>query len=133
MKQIRQNTAQIRGRSAQDYSDSAGALVEPLYSNPEVLEFFIRAQQTPDSLSESDWIRWHLMMTRIMRHFEAAHYQFRAGTMDEDIWSGIRDSMVSWMDHPGMLRWLQRHGQRVTPALYSLLLSELPKLGGDAL
>ena len=94
--QVRQNTAQVRAGPTQAYSDALGDLVESIYASPEMMEFFARALGQPETLSEAEWLRWHLLITRVARHFDAAFYQYRTGTMDEEMWRAIESSMIGW-------------------------------------
>jgi len=91
-----------------------------------MLAFFGKAVQTPDSLTASEGIRWRLLMTRTMRHFDTAFYQFRTGTMDPEIWAGIESSMIGWTATPGMKSWYRQHGDRLSSQLRTLLETKVP-------
>jgi hypothetical protein len=131
--QVRQNTAQVRASTTQAYSDAVGDLLESVYASPELTEFFVRALTNPDSMDEAEWIRWHMIMTRTTRHFDSAFYQFRTGTMDAEIWDGIRSSMLAWFAQPGIIAWFHRYGERVSPTLRAELEKALPALAGDTI
>jgi len=131
--QVRQNTAQVRASTTQAYSDAVGDLLGSIYTSPELTDFMVRASADPGTLTEAEWLRWHLMMTRIARHFDAAFYQYRTGTMDDEMWEGIQSSMIDWFGQPGLVAWFQRYGDRVSPRLAAILVVAIPALKGGTI
>lgn len=99
---------QIRGQNAEalaasmhavseGFRDSIGSLAE----NPEVARIWIKSNNDPESLTDEELVQMFAVAQRNFRVWEEAFGLYRAGRLDESIWTGIDAQYVAFLSHRG--------------------------------
>jgi len=92
--QIRQNTRSVRAAASQDLLTSQSSILD-FAKNSEygagVYDAFIRGDLTSLSSAERSSVR--VVAVQLLRLFEQAYLQRRAGFLDDDVWHGWEHNM----------------------------------------
>ena len=59
-----------------------------------------------------------------------AHYQFRSGTLDPEMWDAIRSQMVNFFNAPGMSEYWRNHGWNF-PSQFKAYVEHEVMVGAD--
>ena len=103
--QIRKNTL---ATYSQTHYLTTAALAETgatIASSSELSRVYRIGLSTPDQLDEEEYFRFALIGTSQFRSFENLFFQYRAGLVSEDFWSGHRENILWFFHRPGMLIW----------------------------
>lgn len=103
--QIRKNTAAVRANSHQAISDSFIGLNEWIARDPEVARIFRLGMSNLDNLSDDERIRFGFMLLAVLHAYETTYYQYRVGTLDEQLFDSIARDMTVVMTYPGVKQW----------------------------
>lgn len=102
--QVRQNTKSIRTASNQDLLTSFNGMLEFAKSSEYGAKIFdAYARQGLENLSQQEIAGVRVASVQILRVFEQAYLQRRAGLLDEDVWQGWEYNMKIVMGLPGVV------------------------------
>jgi hypothetical protein len=130
--QIRQNTAAIRGGTAQQVTNRAGEIAQSIALNPSMTEIHYRGLRHPDSLSKEETLQFAGLMLAVFRAYENAAYQFRRGFLDPGEWSGLYNNLSSTVEQPGFIVWWTRAGRRGFSPEFQSLVDEITQRDGNS-
>lgn len=98
--QVRDNTVAQQFSATQTLVSEYNAAISSI-NDREFVCIFIRAGNDFTSLSQSDKIRFSILMQPIFRTFEQLHYSDLNGTIDKNVYSGFQHQYGAMMKLPG--------------------------------
>lgn len=116
-RQIRNSVQELRVNSFHGDVANAIALNSLFISDPGFADVYLRAQRDPSSLSPGDALRWHLFLMAVFRHYDNLYSQFRAGTLDPELWQGWERTFLTWLKEHQWVNWFERNSQNFSPPL----------------
>jgi len=106
--QVRQNVKSTHSASYQQIVSSMSAFSRDLAFEEERADLFMTGMQHPETLTESQRIRFTLLMTSYFRCLENIHFQHAAKAIPDDVWEGWEFRIASSLKSPGCLYWWER-------------------------
>ena len=103
--QIRQNTRQARGSMYDSIVSSLATFDRPIASDPQLARIFEDAIDDWGSIDGSGRARVMHLLSTLFKQFENVHYQYRQGTLEDELWLGWRQLMLSYFRRPGVQAW----------------------------
>ena len=103
--QVKQNSSHVRSSGYQMAAQSANQVLESWSTHPETLKIIRVAQESYDSLDESDQHVAQTVFLQIFIYYEALFYQYEERVVDLDIWEGRRKMMLNLLQMPGVASW----------------------------
>ena len=98
--EVRDNTVAQQFSATQTLVSEYNAAISSI-NDREFVCIFIRAGNDFTSLSQSDKIRYSILMQPIFRTFEQLHYSDLKGTIDKNVYSGFQHQFAAMMRLPG--------------------------------
>jgi len=98
--EIRANTVAQQFSATQTLVSEYNAAISSI-NDREFVCIFIQAGNDFESLSQSDKIRFSILMQPVFRTFEQLHYSDLKGTIDINVYSGFRQQYAAMMQLPG--------------------------------
>ena len=105
--QLRQSNVLAKRNAVQTLLASRGELNRFLASDPAISDLYWRGLDSPDDLNESEWHRFIIILSTLVRQFEAIHTDHDAGLLSDGIWQSQNNSIQRWMSKPGAQRVLK--------------------------
>ena len=103
--QVRQNSSHVRSSRYQTAAQSANQMFDSWSTHPETLKIFQVAQESYDSLNESDQLVARTLFLQVFVYYEALYYQYEDRVVDSDIWEGRKRMMLNLLQMPGVASW----------------------------
>ena len=128
--QLRQNTRAMRLSSTNDVLTQFEEKIAWIADSEEVAGLFFRGVPNPESLEGMDRYRFTLACQGTYFYMAKAHYQFRSGTLDPEMWEAIRSQMSNFMNAPGMSSYWHNHGSNF-PAEFRKFVENEVFVGAD--
>ena len=104
--------AGTKATRSQTYYLATAALADmaALIASNENLSRIVRiGWNSPDDLSEDEFVQYSYLMTSFLRRYENVYFQHKSGLVDEDFWRGHRENLLWAFRRPGMQRvWRDR-------------------------
>jgi hypothetical protein len=103
--QIRRNT---RATHSQTYYLATTALAEAaalIGTSPKITRIYRIGLGHPEELTEDEFMQFALLGISQFRRYENLFFQYRAGLVDDDFWSGHRENILWFFHRPGMQAW----------------------------
>ena len=129
--ELRQNTRALRTSAYQDMVGNTMQIVMPLMADRELAEFFYRAQENSDTLTDQEKLRWHLLMLACFRHWDNLYYQYRIGNLEAEMWDGYDRTMGAWVESQSWSEWFTAHEEYFSRSLRALVRDKLNVGGSD--
>ena len=98
--EVRENTIAQQFSATQTLVSEYNSAISAI-NDREFVCIFIRAGNDFDSLSQSDKIRFSILMQPVFRTLEQLHYSNLKGTIDPNVYSGFQRQFQSMMLLPG--------------------------------
>jgi len=98
--EVRENTIAQQFSATQTLVSEYNSAISAI-NDREFVCIFIRAGNDFDSLSQSDKVRFSILMQPVFRTFEQLHYSSLKGTIDTNVYSGFQRQFRSMMQLPG--------------------------------
>ena len=105
--QMRQSNVLAKRNAVQTLFASRGELNRFLASDPALSDLYWRGLDSPDELNQSEWRRFIIVLSTLVRQFEAIYSDHEAGLLSDRIWQSQANSIQRWMSKPGAQRVLQ--------------------------
>ena len=106
--QVRQNTKSTHSASYQAIVSSMSVFSRELAFEEERSDLFIKGLLRPDELTESEQIRFSLLMTSYFRSMENIHFQYQSHAIPDDVWEGWAHRIATSVQTPGCRAWWQK-------------------------
>ncbi len=106
-RQMIQNTTSVRAASFNSMTENSIRLLEDVFPNSEFAEFLYRAQSDPSGLTPAESIQWDSYMTAVFRHFGNLVYQYRVGSLDQQMWEAYQRSLKQHLRTPAWRTWYE--------------------------
>jgi hypothetical protein len=103
--QIRKNTRSVRAASLNSISTSISEFMDRVAEDPELTKLWFDGLSREVDLSETDNRRFALLLLSLMRRWENAFHQGRAGTLESAAWAGMREGLTTVFSSPGAQAW----------------------------
>lgn len=103
--QINQNTRQARGSMYDSIVSSLATFDRPIASDPALARIFEEAIDDWTAVDGIGRARVMHLLSTLFKQFENVHYQHRQGTLEEELWLGWRQLMLSYFRRPGIQTW----------------------------
>ena len=103
--QVRKNTLATH---SQTYYLATAALAEAaamLGTDPQLSRLYRKGLAKPAELTEDEFMQFALLGISQFRRYENLYFQYRAGLVDDDFWSGHRENILWFFHQPGMQAW----------------------------
>ena len=120
-RQLRLSARELRTSSFHGDVANAIALNSLFIADAEFTELYLRAQRDPGSLSRIDALRWHLYLIAVFRHYDSLYSQFRAGTLDRELWIEWEHTFATWLQDHNWLPWFDNNAQKFSSSLGALV------------
>ena len=109
--QVRQNTKSTQSASYQAIVSSMSAFSRELAFEEDRSDLFIKGMRRPRELSESEQVRFSLLMTSFLRSMENIHFQYESKAIPDDVWEGWAYRIAVSVQAPGCRDWWRQEHQ----------------------
>ena len=106
--QIRQNTKTVQASALDSSMNGISAIREKIIESPEVSDLFLKGNTDPDSLSDSESLRFRMLYTNIYWSALNLYNQSKYAEISENIWDCQRPVILRMLDPPGG-RWFWKN------------------------
>jgi len=103
--QIRQNTRSSRSASYQAIATAISQSTINLWMNPDTARIMQAGIADREALNPLEQTQFNGIMAGMVRGIENIHYQYLAGAIDRDLWTGWELRTRSIVTTPGALEW----------------------------
>ena len=124
--QIRQNTKSSRTQSYQAAVAAISEWTREVGADAESSRIFQSGSLDFEALSESERVRFNLLMAALMRNLENIHFQYSNGAIDADTWVGWANRTASILAPAGAKVWGSSQEEAYAPAFRRFANSEMP-------
>jgi len=128
--QLRQNTRIMRLSSTNELLTQFEEIIKDIAASEELASLLFRGVPDPESLEGIDHYRFTLMCQSIYFYMAKAHYQFRSGALEPEMWDAIHSQMANFMNAPGMAFYWKKHGWNF-PAEFRAYVENEIMVGSD--
>ena len=129
--QLRQNTRAMKLSSTNDLMSQLEQKLGELAEDKDTAELVFRGIPDPKSLEGLDLYRFTLVCQSTYFYMAKAHYQYRAGTLEPEIWATLHSQLANFMNTPGMARYWKQHGWNF-PEQFRAYIEDEVMVGADA-
>ncbi len=112
--QTRNNTKALRSSAFHQVRESFSQVSLAMAEDPDLAILVNSALKNDQSLTENDIIRYHSLLTTLVRRGESAYFQSSEGTLQMETWMGIKETLVSALSNDYGVTWLDRASGRFT-------------------
>lgn len=112
--ELRKSTKATRQQSYHSIVTRRGEIFNAPGLDREITDIWI-AGHTGGELDELDSERYFYQMLNLMSHFQDVYMQFRAGTIEPEIWEAERRVLGAHLGQPGFLSWWNEAEQYFMP------------------
>lgn len=99
--QLRKNTKALRAATFQQLVTSLVAQLDDMARNRDLCELVLRGGDDFNALDRVDKARFRFHLMSFMRRVENAYMQHRIGTLKDESWNGLRNTIESILSSPG--------------------------------
>ena len=103
--QIRKNTQSVRSASLHSISTSISEFMDKIAQDSALTKLWFDGLSGTVQLSEADAQRLGLLLMSLVRRWENAFHQSRAGMLESASWSGMREGLTFVFSSPGAQAW----------------------------
>jgi hypothetical protein len=103
--QIRKNTLSVRSAALDSISTSISEFMDKVAQDPALTTIWFDGLSGTVDLSETDRRRFNLLLISLLRRWENAFHQNRAGLLESASWSGMREGLTFVFSSPGAQTW----------------------------
>ncbi len=103
--QIRQNTRALKATSHHAVTDSFNALNALLITDQNAARIWRRGRAGLENLDEDEAISFSYFALANMRIFETLYYQYKTGTMEEQLYQAELNTLKWAFTNPGLRAW----------------------------
>ena len=103
--QVRRNTLATHSQTYHLATEALAEVATILGSNLQIARIYRTGLTTPEELNEDEFTQFALLGISQFRRYENLYFQYRAGLVDEDFWSGHRENILWYFHRPGMQAW----------------------------
>jgi hypothetical protein len=107
--QIRQNSKVVAANTFQSISSTSADVSIRIAENEDLARLLRLALTDSDSLDNDEQMRVEMLWRGAFRNYEHYYYQYVAGTLDPDVWSGYLETMLSMLDSAYGQAWWEKH------------------------
>ena len=122
--QIRGNTRTTRAEIFQGLTLAVTGAIQETGRSPQATHVFLTGQRDLDALTDEEQGQFRLLINGVFMRFENAHYQYRRGTLEDELWDRYRALISSYLSRPGVRKWW-KSGSRNFSAPFKSLIAEL--------
>lgn len=99
--QIRQNTKTVQASALDSSVSGISAIREKIIEDPEVADIYLKGSADPNSLTESEQLRFRLLNTNMFWSALNLYNQSKYAELSEKIWDCQRSVILRMLDTPG--------------------------------
>jgi len=99
--QIRRNTVALRASTIQQVVNSFAAISFDIGKDRNLTDLFLRAANNFTSLNQVEQTQFSFMLLSFLRRAENVYFQSTIRSLNDQHWSGIRESVKAVMINPG--------------------------------
>lgn len=103
--QVRKNTQATHSQTYQLATSALAEMAGIIGSDKELARVFRIGMVSADQLDEDEFAQFGYLGISLFRRFENVFFQYQAGLVDEDFWTGHRDNILWFFHRPGMQAW----------------------------
>lgn len=103
--QIRKNTQSVRSSALHSISTSISEFMDRIAQDPALTKLWFDGRSGTVELSDADRQRHNLLLMSLVRRWENAYHQNRAGMLESASWSGMREGLALVVSPPGAQAW----------------------------
>ena len=108
---------------------SVGELTKLLGTNPQSSAILRRGLQSPDELSEDEWVQFSMLIHSIVNDFQNYHWMLERGLIDDSLWTATANNLRAQMKLPGYQAWWKRNPVALTPGFTEYVEREILEYG----
>lgn len=129
--ELRQNTLASRTAAASNFQDTFSE-VELFIAQDAAFAELLEAGRNGEDLSGADGLRLTVFYGNVLRTWQNAYYQYRAGTLHADLWRGSQSRLATIMsqDRGLVAYWLNNQSQ-YTPAFNAMVAQAIETTESD--
>jgi hypothetical protein len=103
--QIKQNSTVVQTASFQELMEGVSRFTGILSQNAEAAEIYGRGIVNHDDLSESEKLRFHMLMSDLFATYQLGYQLEKRGMIDADLYAKFISSAAPMLDPPGIRQW----------------------------
>ena len=128
--QIRQSSQAVRAESVRQLLAQSSQNFMSGTTSPEVVSALVKAQST-EGLAEEDRTRLTLLAMAILSNYENGHYQYRSGSLPEEIHASFRSRLSGQLAIPWFRECWDQFGNRFSSDFRSYVAELLADTAGS--
>lgn len=129
-RQVRQNTTAVRTGNATTVQSNFQALAKLFYTDPEMTKVVLQAMESDQDLTAEQRLGAYAYFFDFLKTAELAHYHFRHGELDEELWTASMAFYKAYFTTPGFRAYWEERKASFVPAFQEVvetwLLEEPP-------
>lgn len=143
--QIRQNTKATRLAMSHSLATAIRDFNSPMLADPVMAQTLRVGAEDPTRLTTAERDRFMQLCWRLFSTFEDAHYQYRNGALEEEVWASFAGIFMLYAKSPGMQLYWSKRRELYQPVFQDLIdsgvapdlqrvdsvLAELSQVGSD--
>jgi len=104
-RQVRQHTNATRIATTQAHLDIWNDIVSNFCQSSEMASIWYRGLQDISSLKEGESVQFFAQLGLITRYYESSYLEWSEAALDNQLWEGIKQTLVDQMSYPGARQW----------------------------
>lgn len=109
--QVRQNTRALKASTFENISSEMGQNVLPVLMTTDMAGIYLKAQATPELLSDEERVKVGAMYIASFRRLESVFVQTQLGSIDKEYAVGFEKSLISLVRTPFGAQWWESSKQ----------------------
>jgi hypothetical protein len=123
--EVRHNTKALKLSTYQSVVDSSMQILNSLYTNNETATFYHRCLFNNAELTGPEKLRWHAVMITVYRHWDNLLYQFKKGSLENEMWLTYDTTMTQYLSYKAWTDWFTTYSHFFSKSLQQLIADKI--------
>ena len=120
-RQVQQNTTAVRTGNANTVQGNFQALAKLFYTDPEMTKVVLQAMDSDSDLTAEQRLGAYAYFFDFLKTAELAHYHFRRGELDEELWTASTAFYKAYFTTPGFQAYWKERKASFVPAFQEVV------------
>ena len=126
--EVKINTKALRLSTYQSIADSSMEILRSLYTSEETAAFYYRCLFDNSDLTGPEKLRWHAVMITVYRQWDNLLYQYRKGSLENEMWQTFDTTMTQYLKYKPWTDWFTSNGHFFSANLQRLVSAKIKDL-----
>ena len=126
--EVKHNTKALKLSTYQSVVDSSMQILHSLYANNETATFYHRCLFNNAELDGPEKLRWHAVMITVYRHWDNLLYQYKKGSLENEMWLTYDRTMTQYLSYQAWTDWFAANSHFFSASLQQLLAGKIKEV-----